>query len=146
VLDRVRAALGLPLSSVRDAAWLTNGPKQLTLLLDSAATVLALEPDHAALKALANVGVFGPHPADHDCAFEARFFAPQIGIEEDPVTGSLNANFAQWLAADERAPDGYVVAQGTRLGRAGRVHVQRYGRTLWIGGDSVTLVRGTVEF
>jgi PhzF family phenazine biosynthesis protein len=145
LLDRVLAALGLDASKVRDAAWLTNGPRQLSLLLDSAATVLALDPDHAALKKLSKVGVFGPHPAGSECEFEARFFAAPIGVEEDPVTGSLNANLAQWLTADGRAPARYVAAQGTRMGRAGRVHVQRDGDgTVWIGGDSVTLIEGSV--
>src|SRR4051812_45354595 len=50
LLHRVYAALGLDPARVRDSAWLSNGFAQLVLLLDSAATVLALKPDHAALK------------------------------------------------------------------------------------------------
>ena len=73
------------------------------------------------------------------------FRSAPIGIEEDPVTGSLNANYAQWLTADGRASASYVAAQGTRLGRAGRVHVLRDGDGIvWIGGDSVSLIEGQV--
>jgi len=110
--------------------------------VDDAATVLALEPDHSALKTLAKVGVIGPHPAGSPCAFEVRAFAAPIGIPEDPVTGSLNASLAQWLMGEGIAPARYVAAQGTRLERAGRVHLERDGDTVWVGGDSVTCIRG----
>ncbi len=144
LLHRVYAALGLDLARVRDAAWLSNGFPQLTLLLDSAATVLALKPDHAALKALGKVGVVGPHPAGGESDFEVRFFAAAIGINEDPVTGSLNANIAHWLIGTDRAPAAYVAAQGTAMGRAGRVHVRRDADGTWIGGDVAACIAGTV--
>jgi PhzF family phenazine biosynthesis protein len=143
-LTGVLDALGVANDRVRDAAWLTNGPRQLALLLDSADTVLALKPNHAALKALTKVGVIGPHPAGSECACEVRFFAAPIGIEEDPVTGSLNANLAQWLIADGRAPSQYVAAQGAALGRAGRVHVRRDPEGIWIGGDVAPCIEGHV--
>jgi PhzF family phenazine biosynthesis protein len=144
LLHRVYAALGLDPARVRDAAWLSNGFPQLTLLLDSAATVLALKPDHAALKALGKVGVVGPHPAGSESDFEVRFFAAAIGINEDPVTGSLNANIARWLIASDRAPAAYVAAQGTAMGRAGRIHVLRDADGTWIGGDVAGCIAGTV--
>ena len=103
---------------MRDAAWLTNGPRQLTLLVDGAATALALKPDHAQLKQYGAVGVVGAHPAGGEFDFEVRFFAASIGIDEDPVTGSLNANIAQWLIDTGRAPARYVAAQGAAMGRA----------------------------
>jgi PhzF family phenazine biosynthesis protein len=144
LLHRVYAALGLDPARVRDAAWLTNGPRQLTLLVDDAATVLALKPDHSVLKTLTKVGVVGPHPEGGECRFEVRFFAAPIGINEDPVTGSLNANIAHWLIDTGRAPDRYVAAQGTAMGRAGRIHVQRDADGTWIGGDVAVCIDGTV--
>ena len=144
LLHRVYAALGLEPARVRDTAWLSNGFPQLVLLLDSAATVLSLKPDHAALKALGKVGVVAPHPAGGELDFEVRFFAAAIGINEDPVTGSLNANIARWLIDSGRAPVRYVAAQGTAMGRAGRIHVQRDDQGTWIGGDVAACVGGTV--
>ena len=144
LLHRVYAALGLDPARVRDAAWLSNGFPQLTLLLDDAATVLALKPDHAALKAHGKVGVVAPHPAGGGSDFEVRFFAAAIGINEDPVTGSLNANLARWLMDTGRAPQHYVAAQGTAMGRAGRIHVTRDAEGTWIGGDVAGCVSGTV--
>lgn len=138
----VLAALGLRREQVLQAQWLDNGPRWLGLLLDAAGTVLALEPDHAALKSLAKVGVIGPHAAGGPCQFEVRGFAAPIGIPEDPVTGSLNASLAQWLIGAGVAPARYVAAQGTRLGRAGRVHIAQVDGQVWVGGHSVSCIRG----
>jgi PhzF family phenazine biosynthesis protein len=141
-LDKVLAALGLERERVRAAQWLQNGPRWLTLLLDSAETVLAMEPDHGALKDLAEVGLVGPYPTGSACQFELRAFAAVIGVPEDPVTGSLNAGVAQWLIERGDAPKRYLASQGQRLGRAGRVQIEHDGRTLWVGGQSVSCVRG----
>jgi PhzF family phenazine biosynthesis protein len=141
----VLEALGLPRSAVRQAQWLDNGPQWLTLLLDNASSVLSLEPDHAALKGLAKVGVIGPHAAGSECQFEVRAFAAPVGINEDPVTGSLNASIAQWLIGEGIAPAHYVAAQGTRLDRSGRVHISREGDTVWVGGGSVSCIRGELS-
>jgi PhzF family phenazine biosynthesis protein len=144
LLHRVYAALGLEPARVQEAAWLSNGFPQLVLRVDSAATVLALKPDHSALKGLGKVGVVGPHPAGGELDFEVRFFAAAIGINEDPVTGSLNANVARWLIDSGRAPARYVAAQGTAMGRAGRIHVQRDDAGTWIGGDVAGCIAGSV--
>ena len=147
-LAAVLSALGLTSGQVLASQWLDNGPRWLGLLLDTPQTVLALEPDHQALKALPKVGVVAPYPAGGECQFEVRAFAASIGVPEDPVTGSLNASIAQWLIGSGRAPDRYVAAQGTRLGRAGRVSIEREitaeGAVIWVGGGSVSCVRGQV--
>ena len=146
LLASVLAALGLPAAKLRRAQWLDNGPKWLGLLLDDAASVLALTPDHATLKGLAKVGVAGPHAAGAEVQIEVRAFAAPIGIPEDPVTGSMNASLAQWLMGEGVLPGSYVAAQGTCLQRAGRVFVARDGETVWIGGQSVSVVRGEVQW
>jgi len=145
-LAPVLMALGLRRGQLRAVAWLDNGPRWLGLLLESATAVLALEPDHAALKALGvKVGAIGAHDAASGCAFEVRAFAAAIGIAEDPVTGSLNASLAQWLIDAGLAPARYVAAQGTRLERAGRVHIERRDGVVWVGGASVGCVEGRVR-
>ena len=144
LLHRVYAALDLDPARVQETAWLSNGFPQLVLRLDSAATVLALKPDHSVLKGLGKVGVVGPHPAGGVADFEVRFFAAAIGINEDPVTGSLNANVARWLIDNGHAPAAYVAAQGTAMGRAGRIHVERDAHGTWIGGDVAGCIAGNV--
>jgi len=144
LLHRVYDALGLDPARVQEAAWLSNGFPQLVLRVDSAATVLALKPDHSALKGLGKVGVVAPHPPGGELDFEVRFFAAAIGINEDPVTGSLNANVARWLIDNGRAPARYVAGQGAAMGRAGRIHVERDAQGTWIGGDVAACIDGSV--
>jgi PhzF family phenazine biosynthesis protein len=143
-LGAVLSALGLRREQLRASQWLTIGPKWLGLLLDSADSVLALQPDHGVLKNLADVGVVGPHAPGSECQFELRGFAPADGIDEDPVTGSLNAGVAQWLIGAGLAPVHYLAAQGQCLGRAGRIHIEQEGRTVWVGGHSVSCIQGQV--
>ncbi len=138
-------ALGLRGEQVRAARLLDNGPKWFTLLLGSAQEVLAIEPDLTALARIGFVGVVGPHPEGREVQFEVRAFAAPDGIAEDPVTGSLNASIAQWLVAAGLAPRRYVAAQGTRLGRAGRVHIDAADDVVWVGGRCCTCIDGTVQ-
>jgi PhzF family phenazine biosynthesis protein len=143
VRTRVAAALALPESAILRLQWVDNGPGWVAALLGSAEQVLSLKPDFRAMKGL-DIGVVGPHPAGSECQFEVRAFGPDMGMGEDPVTGSLNAGLAQWLIGEGLAPDHYVAAQGTAMGRAGRVYVDREGDDIWIGGEVTSLVSGTV--
>ncbi|HEV8689429.1 MAG TPA: PhzF family phenazine biosynthesis protein [Ideonella sp.] len=147
LLAQVIVALGLAPADLLAACWLDNGPRWLTLRVASATRLRALKPDHGRLKALAKVGLVAAQDADgaSDTQFELRAFAAPIGVEEDPVTGSLNAGVAQWLIGEGLAPARYVAAQGTTMGRAGRVHVERDGDTLWIGGDVAACIQGCVS-
>lgn len=151
-VERIARGLGIERSDIVAHAWCDNGPNWRGVMLSSAEQVLALRPDAAILGTL-DVGVVGPRgkvgvvgPSDReDIAFEVRAFFPgNNGLAEDPVTGSLNAALAQWLIGAHLAPAQYVAAQGTALGRAGRVHVQQDGDTIWVGGGSVTCVGGEV--
>lgn len=137
------AALGLADDGQLRLEWIDNGPGWMAALLPDAASVLALRPDFAAMRGL-KLGVVGPHPTGSACQFEVRAFVPTLGVPEDPVTGSLNAGLAQWLIGAGLAPDSYVAAQGTALGRAGRVHVQREGADLWIGGAVCQVLAGII--
>jgi PhzF family phenazine biosynthesis protein len=137
------AALGLPEAALLQLEWIDNGPGWMAALLSDAATVLALQPDFAAMQGL-KLGVIGPHPAGSECQFEVRAFVPGLGVPEDPVTGSLNAGLAQWLIGAGLAPERYVAAQGAALGRAGRVFVVREGADIWIGGAVCAVVAGSL--
>lgn len=140
-LARIAAGLGLPQEALLDASWLVNGPEWIGVLLESAAQVLAIRPDYAAMAGLM-VGVIAPHPAGSEVGFEVRTFIPGDAAAEDPVTGSFNAGAAQWLIGTGRAPGSYLAAQGTALGRAGRVHVETLDGDIWVGGHSVSCIEG----
>ena len=171
-LAQAAAALGLKAQQILAAQLLDNGPVWLTLLLDSPQTVLQLTPDHLQLEKLdVKVGVVAAYPreeappliarANREARafdtlepaaaaiaapdFEVRAFAASIGINEDPVTGSLNASLAQWLMAEGHAPNRYLASQGVCLGRAGQVHLARDAAgQVWVGGGAVTCIDGQV--
>ena len=151
----IARGLGVSRSDIVYHSWCDNGPNWRGVLLKSAEQVLALKPDANILAGLdigvvgprGKVGVVGSRPAGDDIAFEVRAFFPgNNGMTEDPVTGSLNAALGQWLIGAGIAAPRYVASQGTALGRAGRVHVERdaSGET-WIGGACVTCVQGEVR-
>ncbi len=166
-LAQVAAALGIKVAQITAAQLLDNGPVWLGLLLDAPETVLQLAPNHNELLRLdIKVGVAGIYAspvspliarANREAqAFtkresaatpdlEVRAFAACIGVNEDPVTGSLNASLAQWLMAEELMPAHYTAAQGVCMGRAGQVDLQRDAQgQVWVGGQSVTCINGEV--
>ncbi|WP_460115311.1 PhzF family phenazine biosynthesis protein [Pseudomonas sp. H2_D02] len=146
VLERVRKGLGLPAEAIVDAQWVDNGAGWLALLLKDRQQVLTLKPDYYQLRDLA-VGVVAPWDpvVDGDAAqFEVRGFIAGDGMPEDPSTGSLNAGLAQWMLSKGLAPSAYVVSQGVTMGRAGRIHVERIGDEVWIGGAVVTCINGVL--
>ena len=150
----IARGLGVARGDIVAHSWCDNGPGWRGVMLRSAEQVLAIKPDAAVLAGL-DVGVVGPRgkvgvvgaSQAEDIAFEVRAFFPgNNGLVEDPVTGSLNAALAQWLIGAGMAPERYVAAQGTALQRAGRVHVERASDgTVWIGGETVTCIQGTVQ-
>jgi PhzF family phenazine biosynthesis protein len=145
LLATIAAGLGLERDDIEAHAWIDNGPGWVGVLLDSAERVLALHPDFGILGDT-KLGVVAPQPEGAETAFEVRAFYPDVGgSAEDPVTGSLNAGIAQWLRGAGLAPASYVAAQGAAMARAGRIHVEDAGDAIWVGGDCVTCIAGTVE-
>lgn len=144
LLDRIRHGLGLAQDEIVAARKLDGGLEQTAVLIKSRERLLALKPDWPTLR-MDGVGLIAPWggpPRAGQAAFEVRVFDPTLANSEDPVTGSFNANAALWLIGAGMAPAHYLVSQGTVLGRAGRIHVDRdQGRT-WIGGDITDRVVG----
>jgi len=171
LLAKVANALGLKAAQITAAQLLDNGPVWLGLLLADDEAVLSLRPDHRALREVGQkVGVAGlpsaeaapaliarsnrearafggsaPAQAALAVDLEVRAFAAPTGVDEDPVTGSLNASLAQWLIADGHLPARYVAGQGQCLDREGRVFIERDADgQVWVGGHVAACVRGEV--
>lgn len=142
--SRIAASFGLADQAIKAAQWIDNGPGWVAVLLGSRREILGLKRDESLLPGQ-RIGVVAPWDAARDgteAQFEVRAFTSRGG--EDPVTGSLNAGLAQWLIGAGLAKPRYVAAQGTVLGRAGRVHVAQEGETIWIGGDIAGCIVGTI--
>ena len=144
LVTRIASALGVAQDDILLHQWVDNGPGWCAVMLGSVEQVRALRPDFGALRDL-KLGVVAPCELDEDTTFEVRAFVPGLGVNEDPVTGSLNAGIAQWLIDAGLAPYHYVVSQGSALGREGRVHVDRHGEDIWVGGDVVVCIEGEVN-
>ena len=106
-------------------------------------------------------------PEDPGADYRVRIFTPggELPFAGHPTLGSCAAwrsaggqprsaglvvqecgvGLAQWLIGAGFAPSRYVAAQGSALGRAGRVHVQREGDDFWIGGDVALCIEGQVD-
>ena len=131
------------------------GPVWLVARLADAQRVGLLAPNLTAVAALSaalaitGVVVFGASD-DGLSAIHVRAFAPAHGVPEDPVCGSGNISVAAFVARTgwiEGIGARYMARQGMQLGRDGRIaiRVADAGETIWLGGDAVTCVDGTVR-
>ena len=143
---------GLQLGSM-PAVLIDNGPHWWIVELADEAAVRALSPDMSAIERLTSatgsVGVaFYSHADAPGYQMVVRAFCPASGIAEDPVTGSANAAIGSWLQQNDmlRARR-YVASQGREIGRDGQVHVEVDNlRNVWIGGQTQTVVDGTLDW
>jgi trans-2,3-dihydro-3-hydroxyanthranilate isomerase len=101
------------------------------------------------------------HPAYVFCAetpdtghnYRARMFAPQLGVPEDPATGSAAAAFAGVIAKFAKPVDGehtVTIVQGYEMGRPSRINVGMVMgagtlQSATVGGDAVVVTEGTIE-
>ena len=138
--------LEIPRDAILQTAQLNNGPLWQVFHLASSAAVLALDSSRVRWPAFNSIGFIGAHPAGADSDYEVRMLAPSSGMSEDPITGSLNAALAHWMHADGRLSAPVNVAQGTSIGRCGRVLIRPNNETgaIQIGGQVHMLVEGVV--
>lgn len=143
-LDEIAAYLGIARERIVASKWVDNGPGWVAVKLASAQEVLAIDPARSHPSRI-DLGIVGAYPPGSPAAYEIRaFFSDQHGgVIEDPVCGSLNASVAQWMLENDWATAPYAVSQGARVGRNGRIAVDRDADgAIWIGGGTRTLFSG----
>lgn len=118
-------------------------PMNLTLALASQADVERASPDLRALATWHPVGVtITARSADGDTDFVSRFFAPAVGIDEDPVTGSAHCTLAvHW--SRELGKTRFRAGQLSR--RGGVLGVELHASRVRLLGASVIVARGTLD-
>ncbi|CCP05201.1 PhzF family phenazine biosynthesis protein [Erwinia amylovora] len=126
------------------------GIRWLLVPMTSAAAVLATKPDAVEFSRLVQkarvngVMIFAPLQGENE-QYEVRaLMAEQGALAEDPVTGSANACLARYFQARGVELD-YHVRQGTAIQRAGRLSVNYACDGIWIGGQTVTVIDGSVQ-
>lgn len=132
--SQLAAALGA------EPRWVGRNRSDLLVELADEKEVRTLKPDLSLLRAIAARGVIVTSPAVSDrFDFVSRFFAPRVGVDEDPVTGSAHCALAPFwsgrLGRNELV--GYQVS-----GRGGVVRTRWEGDRVILGGQAVTVMRG----
>lgn len=131
-----------------EIVWLGRSKFDALAELRDAAAVRALRPDLARVAALGGRGLIVTAPGD-DCDFVSRFFAPQSGIAEDPVTGSAHCALAPFWAAKLGRPSLFARQVSTRGGElwcevAPSTGSGRAGDRVKIAGRSRLYLRGEI--
>ncbi|MCX6673708.1 MAG: PhzF family phenazine biosynthesis protein [Methanothrix sp.] len=130
----LKEALGVTpketLSSVED----------LLVLLDSEKAVGAVQPDFPALAQIAVRGIIVTASGDQ-CDFVSRFFAPRIGVPEDPVTGSSHCVLAPYWAGVLGKNDLHAFQLSKR---SGELFCTNAGDRVKISGRAALYLEGTI--
>ncbi|MDX1733941.1 MAG: PhzF family phenazine biosynthesis protein [Halioglobus sp.] len=117
-----------------------DGSGPLLCVYEFESDIAALQPDFPALMAATAHNVIVTAPGD-DCDVVSRFFAPAVGVDEDPVTGSAHCSLVPYWAA--------------RLGRAelacrqisprgGELRCAIKGDRVFMAGSAITFMTGEV--
>lgn len=125
------------------ARAVARGKFDYLIEVESAAAVRGTAPDFRRLLAVGCRGVIVTARADEPgYDFVSRFFAPAVGIDEDPVTGSAHCLLAPYWAAKlgKTAMVGYQASA-----RGGTVSVELRGDRVALGGEGVVFASGEIE-
>jgi PhzF family phenazine biosynthesis protein len=129
-------ALGLP----EPPTWCgVNAHRNWLLDLGSAASVRALSPDRVKTMALDCHGIIVTGRGDGKHDFTSRFFAPEAGVFEDPVTGSAHVALAPYWS--QQLGKGELLAYQASA-RGGLLRVRMAGERVRIAGRSVVVAEG----
>ncbi|MEF8882343.1 MAG: PhzF family phenazine biosynthesis protein [Halapricum sp.] len=154
-VDRVADALGVDTESITAVglpiARTTTGLPFLAVPIEYFSDLAAMDPDMRAIAALSEeqdvtgVYAFTFDTLEGDSTLHGRMFAPDAGVEEDPVTGTASGAVGAYLdrlgALEETAA--MTFEQGHFLDRPGTVSVS-IGAEVKVGGRAVTTLEGTV--
>ncbi len=117
--------------------WVGRNATNYLVELETAAQVRELAPDLVVLASLAAQGVIVTAKGEPPYRFVSRYFAPAVGINEDPVTGSAHCSLVDyWQVGSEPVLAAQVSARG------GILQVARQGNRVAIGGQAVTVWQG----
>jgi PhzF family phenazine biosynthesis protein len=110
-------------------------------VLESEDAVRAIRPAHAMLSQLDLRGVMVTAPS-RECDFVSRFFAPKLGIPEDPVTGSAHCTLLPYWAVRL----GKSVLNARQISRrGGNIQCEIAGDRVLLSGRAVTFMEGEIR-
>ena len=110
------------------------------LVYESEADVLAIDPDFNSLMKIGAHAAIVTAPGDNS-DFVSRFFAPEVGVPEDPVTGSAHCTLIPYWAG-RLGKNELFARQVSR--RGGELNCELRGERVRIGGDAVLYLKGEI--
>jgi len=126
--------------SLAGARWFGEGGTKMLALLDDASGVRGYVPDLSALKGFLGRGLIVTAEGDEDgIDFVSRFFAPGVGVDEDPVCGSAHCALASFWSG--RLGTSAMIARQVSA-RGGEVRVELSGDRVSLGGYATMTLRG----
>ncbi len=122
--------------------WVGRSRHDLLVELASDKAVRQLVPELSRIGAIAARGVIVTARAETGpWDFVSRFFAPAVGIDEDPVTGSAHCVLGPYWAG-RLGRERLTGFQASR--RGGTVHIELRGERLGLGGQALTILKGAL--
>jgi PhzF family phenazine biosynthesis protein len=132
----VAAALGGPAP-----AAVLRATRDYLVVFESEAQVRELRPDLAKLAALPLLGLIATAPGS-DSDFVSRFFAPAVGIDEDPATGSAHCTLVPYWSK-RLGRKSFFARQVSK--RGGELWCEDRGDRVEIAGHAVKFLEGEIE-
>lgn len=140
--EEVEAPAGLLDALGVSASWVGRDSDDYIVQLADEATVSGCEPDLTSLRLVDTRGIMITAPSrDEHIDFVSRFFAPRLGIDEDPVTGSAHCCLAPFWAS--RLHKAQMTARQLSA-RGGELEVELADDRVKLRGTCVTTLRGNL--
>jgi len=139
--DEIAPPAGLAEALGLEPRFVARASRDVLVLADSETVVRSLRPDFAALRKVDARGVIVTAPAAAS-DFVSRFFAPAVGVDEDPVTGSAHCCLCPFWA-DRLGKKSLVGFQASA--RGGVVAVTLDGDRVRLAGPAVTVLCGELR-
>lgn len=140
-VDKVGRALGS--APIQVLCTTLDNPRsdKIVAVYESAREIMELQPDMGLLSALGGQGAVVTAPGVEGIDFVSRYFAPNIGIPEDPVTGATHCTLAPYWADRFDKPR----LQARQLSkRGGEIECVLDGSTVRLGGRAVQYLEGWI--
>ena len=119
----------------------THLSRDLIVMVESEDTVQKIQPDISKLSAIKDVVGIAVTAKGTSCDFVSRFFAPNVGVPEDPVTGSSHSSLIPFWS--ERLQKRQMVAKQLSP-RGGTLYCENLGNRVNIGGSAVCYSKATL--
>lgn len=135
---------------VGPALAMTTGTPEGVVGVKTFEELMSIKPDMRSLAEFSNKnGIIGVYVYTLDSRFDAagRFFAPAVGVPEDPVTGTASGILAGYLRLTGKlTKNSYIFEQGHALKREGKAYVEFEGEQPWVGGEARIVLEGHLKF